>query len=67
MRRGEVTEGVLFVVHLEVGPEKNHKYPVCLQTRLSIQTGCKGITLQLSRDETISKNSSSIATFDQKK
>lgn len=51
MRRGYVTEGVLFVVDLRVGLTKTQKYPVSLQTRLSFQTDCKGIILQLSREE----------------
>lgn len=50
VRRGDGTEGALFVAHLEVEPEKNQKYSV----RLSIQTGCVRIKLQLSVGETIS-------------
>lgn len=39
VRRGDVTEGVLFVAHLGEGLEKNQKYSasLLLQTGLSIQ------------------------------
>lgn len=52
MKRREVTEGALFVVHLWVGLETYQKFSV--RQVLSIQKRCRGYKLQLSTSEMIS-------------